>query len=114
MCNNINKYTKKCNSTKIYKDGYCRRHFNHRKYYTNECCICLEQDEKLDRLSCGHWLHKKCFLSYNKDFKCPTCKEVLKLNRKENDQIWFNKGFVMMRVPVPLIEGLFSFDQNEE
>jgi hypothetical protein len=52
---------------------------------SEDCAVCCEKISKLDYLSCGHCIHKKCIIKSNKT-TCPCCREEIELTREELEQ----------------------------
>ena len=72
----------KCCKTNNNSD-YCKMHSRIFKFEKpSECPICQEDiSSEKQPLSCGHWVHKNCILSW-KD-QCPVCRKQIKLTKKE-------------------------------
>jgi len=68
-----------------------------------ECPICLEESVPLERLSCGHKMHKKCLIETTKALgfsqaTCPICRKVLdlsevKIPQRDQDRILRDSEF---------------------
>ncbi len=63
---------------------YCSFHMKQFKFQKpDECPICYESlQNETQPLSCGHWLHRKCFLKTKKN-TCPICRSIVKMSSKE-------------------------------
>ncbi len=55
---------------------------NSKRIFNNECPICLEEDEEMDRLVCGHGVHRHSCLPDNyAPIECPICRVPFKYRK---------------------------------
>lgn len=79
-----------CKNKRLKNEYYCHKHkkdFCSRLEKPEECFICTDAlGDKDNLLSCGHWMHRSCFLKTNKD-TCPICRKKVKLSKEERKNI---------------------------
>lgn len=83
ICRAKTKANKDCKNKCKTNSTYCKQHHLSHKYTKPEdCAICMETLEKEPRpLSCGHWIHRKCILSWKDE--CPVCRQKIALSENE-------------------------------
>lgn len=81
---------KDCKKKRIDNGYYCHIHkkdFCSPFEKPDDCFICTELlGDKDNLLSCGHWMHRSCFIKTNKE-TCPVCRKKVKLTKKEKENI---------------------------
>ncbi len=73
----------------------------------NECICCLEQ--ALDALDCGHFIHRECIIKSSK-LECPICKQELKIELTQNEEIVLNKSKDEYQTYIHKMEDDLSYD----
>jgi hypothetical protein len=67
---------------------YCHHHAQKYRLEKPDCCpVCLDELTEDDiPLSCSHYVHRSCVISWGKDI-CPVCKQQIKLTPAEQKKI---------------------------
>lgn len=81
---------KDCKRERVNNGYYCNIHY--KDFYSpfekpEDCLICTEElGDKDNLLSCGHWMHRSCFIKTHKE-TCPVCRKKVKLSIEEKKKI---------------------------
>ncbi len=59
-------------ATELYNNRKSIINISNEKFVSENCVICLDNINDNDSLSCGHLVHRECFLTSNK-LTCPIC-----------------------------------------